>query len=319
MRSIPLRSFALVGALGIVAGCSWISDGADTATSTSTTVAIPTTTAVPPALEVLDPGAQPRRVLELRFVTGDSATAELASDLKITEVDGPTVLDPPPVVQTVRFDIDAVNGDEADVAFEVQGVKIDDPAGTLDRAALFELTAALDAMVGLKGTGTVDRRGQFTAFRYDVPDGFDIDAADTLDQLEQDVATMGVPLPEVPVGVGARWRARDTVEINGVRTEQVITYEISAIDGERVSYSAVVEQSSPTQDLPGRTLPAGTTARLLAATARGRLTGTLELGSVVSTAELVTSGQQKVEISNAAGATTTSHDIDVTASVRPAP
>ncbi len=318
MRSTPLRSFAVAAALGIaVGGCSWIGDGGDTATST--TQAVPTTTAVPPALEVLDPGAEPRRVLELRFVEGDTATAELASELSIVDVDGAAVLDTPAVVQTVRFDIDRVNGDEADVSFEVLGVRIDDPTGKLDRAGLLELTAALDAMVGLGGTGALDRRGQFSAFRYDVPDGFDANAADTLDQLEQDVAAMGVPLPEAPVGVGARWRARDTLQVNGVRTDQVITYEITAIDGETITYSAIVEQSSPTQDLHDRTLPAGTTARLLVATARGQMTGTLELGSLVSTAELIMSGQQKVDITNATGTTTASHDIDAIASVQPAP
>lgn len=308
----------MVAALSVVVtGCSWIGDNEDT--PTSTIVAAPTTTTVPPALEVLDPGDEPRRVLELSFVEGDSATANLTSDLEIAEVDGATVLDPPPVVQTVRFDIDGVSGDEADVSFEVMAVEIDDPDRTLDEADLLELTTALDAMVGLEGTGTVDRRGAFSAFRYDVPDSLDAATTDTLAQLEQDVAAMGVPLPKVPVGIGARWRARDTIRVNGVRTDQVITYEIGAIDGESVTYSATVEQSSPAQDLPDRTLPSGTTAELLAATARGQMTGTLQLDSVVSTATLVISGQQKVEITSASGVTLASHDIDVTASVQPAP
>lgn len=298
-----------------VTGCSWFGDDQD---ATSTTTAAPTTT-LPPALVVLDPGAEPRRVLELRFVEGDSATVALTSDLKITDVDGPIALDPPPVVQTVRFDIDRVDADEADVSFEVTEVKIDDPLGTLGGDEVTELTDALDSMVGLRGTGTIDRRGQFSSFRYDLPDGFDSTVTDTLDQLEQDVATMGVPLPEVPVGIGARWRARDTIEANGVRTEQVVTYEITDIDGEAVSYSAAVEQSSSTQDLPDRTLPPGTTARLLAATARGTMVGTLQLGSVVSPADLAMSGQQKVEVTDRSGSSTVSHDITVTASVQPVP
>lgn len=308
-----------MAAVGLaVSGCSWIGGG-QTATTTSTPPAGPTTTVVPPALEVLDPGAAPRRVLELRFVEGDTATVALTSDLKISEVDGPTVLDPPPVVQTVRFDIDRVTGSQADVSFELTGVKIDNAAGSLSDAALLELTAALDSMVGLRGTGTVDQHGTFSSFRYVLPEDFDATQTDTLDQLEQDVASMGVPLPEVPLGVGARWRARDTIRANGVRTEQVVTYEITAIDGEAVAYTATVEQSSPTQDLPDRTLPAGTTARLLAATARGQMTGTLQLGSVVSTAKLLMSGQQKVEITNRSGTSIVSHDIDVAASVQPVP
>lgn len=298
------------------AGCSWIGGGEDGASTTSAPT--PTTTP-PPALEVLDPGAEPRQVLALRFVEGDSAVVELASDLKITEVDGPAAIDPPPVVQTVRFDIDRVNDDRADVSFEVSGVSIDDPRGTLEDRELVELTVALDAMVGLRGTGTIDRRGEFSSFRYDLPDGLDPEVTDTLGRLEADVATMGVPLPEVPVGVGALWRARDTIDANGVRTEQVTTYEITAIDGDAVTYTAAVDQSSPPQDLPDRSLPAGTTARLLAATARGQLTGVLHLESVVSPAEMTMSGQQKVEVTDRSGTSTVSHDIDVRASVQPAP
>lgn len=306
-----------------MAGCSWITDGEDTATATSAPAPMPTPTPTPttqpPALEVLDPGAEPRQVLELRFVKGDSATVELTSDLKIVDVDGPAAIDPPPVVQTVRFDVDRVNADQADVSFEVTGVTIDDPLGTLEAAELVQLTAALDAMVGLRGTGTIDRRGAFSSFAYDLPAGLDPDVTDALGRLEQDVATMGVPLPEVPVGIGARWRARDTIDANGVRTEQVTTYEITTIDGDGVGYTAAVDHSSPPQDLPDRALPSGTTARLLAATARGQLTGTLRLDSVVSPAELTMSGQQKVEVTDRSGSSTVSHDIDVTASVQPAP
>lgn len=322
MRSTRLRVLPAVAGVGVaitslaLAGCSWIADGEDTAT---TSTSAPTATTQPPALEVLDPGAEPRQVLRLRFVEGDSATVDLASDLKIAAVDGPAAIDPPPIVQTVRFDVDRADVDRAEVSFEVTGVTIDDPLGTLEAEELLQLTAALDAMVGLRGTGTIDRRGEFSSFTYDVPDGLDPAVTDALDQLEQDVTTMGVPLPEVPVGLGARWRARNTIEANGVRTEQVTTYEITAIDGDGVGYTAAVDQSSPPQDLPDRNLPAGTTARLLAATARGDLTGTLRLDAVVSPAELTMSGQQKVEVTDRSGSSTTSHDIDVSASVRPAP
>lgn len=316
MHSTRLRALTAAAALSLaVAGCSWFGDGQSATTST----AAPTTTTMPPALEVLDPGAEPRQVLELRFEKGDSATVAITSNLKITAVDGPTALDPPPVVQTVRFDIDRVHGDEADVSFELLKVEIDDADGTLSDIELIGLTVELESMVGLRGTGTVDRRGELSSFRYGLPDDLDAAVTDTLDRLEQDVASMGVPLPEVPVGEGARWRARDTIEANGVRTEQVITYEIATIEGETVTYSATIEQSSPAQDLPDRTLPSGTTARLLAATARGQMTGTLLLGSVVSPAELVMSGQQKVEVTDRSGTTTVSHDIEVMASVQPEP
>ncbi|MEO6988505.1 MAG: hypothetical protein ABI239_07645, partial [Aquihabitans sp.] len=138
MRSPRLRALIVVAAASVaVSGCSWIG-GDQSTTSTTTPSATPTT--APPALEMLDPGAEPRRVLELRFVEGDSATVAFASDLKVTDLDGATAIDPPPVVQIVRFDIDGVTADEADVSFEVTGVSIDNDAGTLDDTAILELT-----------------------------------------------------------------------------------------------------------------------------------------------------------------------------------
>lgn len=270
-------------------------------------------------MELLDAGEAPRRALLLQFEQGDTATVDLTLDTRVEQVDGdsPQTVDPPSIVQTVRFDVDEVQDGEAEISFEVLAARVDPADDSLAGDAEQQLDEALEPVIGLGGSGTVDDRGRFSRFSYELPPDLDPAVADVLLRSEQQVAGLAVPLPEEPVGTGARWRTTSAVSIDGFRTDQVVTYEITAILGDSIAYTATVEHSSPAQDLDRPGLPAGTTARVLAATARGRLSGTLHLGSVLSPSDLILTGQQMVELESSAGTETVTHNTDVVITVRP--
>jgi hypothetical protein len=65
-----------------------------------------------------------------------------------------------------------------------------------------------------------------------------------------------LPLPEEPVGKGAKWRATQVVEHRGARIQQKSTYELLSVKGSRVRASVTFEQTAPVQRIrpPGGSL-----------------------------------------------------------------
>jgi len=57
-------------------------------------------------------------------------------------------------------------------------------------------------------------------------------------------------LPRVPVGVGARWRFADAIELNGVRAMQIAEMQIADMDATRVKIRIRLRQQAPRQEVP---------------------------------------------------------------------
>lgn len=293
MRSpSPLAAWPLVALLVVaLSGCGLFDDDDRAIPSTTS----PATTVGP---EVLDAGSAPRKQLRLTFAEGATTTVAISFDLDVTQESGGTTqaLDTPLVTETVRFTVDRVEGDEADVSFAFTGVALDRAGTDLTDQEHLELTADLQGLVGVGGTGLVTDRGAFTAFSYDTPADLDPSVAATLEQFEDQVATITLPMPAEPLGVGGRWRTTTATTLAGITLDQVTTYEITGFTDSGVAYTATSEQSAAGQDLAPGTLAAGTTARLVSADVSGTGTGTMDLGSLVATATSTLSGTQVIDL-----------------------
>lgn len=291
----------LVLALG---GCG-LFDRSETTTSTTTnTRANPTsslsTTTTLPMPDVVEEGDTPRRALRLRFTKGATTTAELTSDLDVSQESAGTTqsLDSPVVTETVRFRVERVDGDTADISFAFTKAGLDRAGTDLTDQEYIELTADLHDLVGVGGTGRVTGRGTFTAFSYETPTGLDPRVADTLRQFEDQLPTIVVPLPTQPLGIGGRWRTTTTTTLAGITLDQITTYEITGLTDQKVAYRATTDQSAGEQDIEAPGLPAGTTVRLISSDVSGTSSGTLELDSLVSTVTSKLSGTQVIDLSD---------------------
>lgn len=298
-RTSPLVAGAVATAL-VLAGCGLFGGGSDTDRSPATTASTTTTTPEP---ELLDAGSAPRTALRLRFTEGESTTVALSFDLDVTQQSGGAeqVLDSPTVREEVRFTVDRVEGDEAVVSFRFTAAATDPEAAGLTPEERLALDADLQQLLGVGGLGRVDERGAFTSFAYDLPADLDPEVAASLDQFEGQLTDLALPVPAEPLGVGARWRTTSERTLAGTTVAQTTTYEITAIDGSVVRYTATTEQSATDQVIDPDTLPSGTTATLVSADLRGTVTGTMDLTSLVATSIATTTGEQIVDLTPAGG------------------
>ena len=225
-RAIAPVAIALV-ALATVPGCGRFGDDEDDAVPATTT----TTTIPEPETELLDPGAAPRETLRFAFEPGE-ITVLVVTDLDLTQQqDGdPVVVDLPPIRQTVRLTTAAPVGGIADVTLEIEDVALeaDDTLPDEDRAAV---TEQLDQLVGLTGQGRVDDQGRVVAFDYTPPAGVDDRLRALVDGFADQLDGMVAPLPDEPVGVGARWRSTTATDAGGIAVPITTVYELTANEG----------------------------------------------------------------------------------------
>lgn len=254
-----------------------------------------------PAAALLDAGAEPRRQLTFDLSTGTTVDLDLTLDLDITQrtadAEIAVVVDPPTTIQTVRLTVGPTDADGATVTFEIIDARLDPVGTTLTDAQIMELTAAVQRVIGLGGQLHIDRSGGTGAITYDPSHGLPADMADTLASLEQSLGTLVPVLPTEPVGRGARWRIVSRSDAGGLTVRQSTEYEITGIDGDRITYRATIGQNAPEQDIEGTDPP----TRVLASDLFGTATGMVSTSDLATESETSLTGTQVIEQSAAPG------------------
>ncbi|NOX30870.1 MAG: hypothetical protein GXP35_12610 [Actinobacteria bacterium] len=118
-------------------------------------------------------------------------------------------------------------------------VRPDDGVDPVVSASFGEVIAGLN---GVSVTASVDASGVSGSVEVSVPDGTDPALVDQLG-LGADVAgAFSVPLPSVPLGVGAVWSTSVVVPVQGLASTIVTFYEVIEIDGDRYRADVTYEQ-----------------------------------------------------------------------------
>ncbi len=118
-------------------------------------------------------------------------------------------------------------------------VRPDDGVDPLVSASFGEVIAGIN---GVSVTASVDASGVTDSVEVSVPDGTDPALVDQLG-LGADVAgAFSVPLPSVPLGVGAVWSTSVVVPVQGLDSTIVTFYEVVEIDGGRYRADVTYEQ-----------------------------------------------------------------------------
>lgn len=179
---------------------------------------------------LVDAGQEPRQLLRYELAEGASETTRIDMDMTMSmamsgvEAMAMTL----PMSMTMSSTVSSVSPEGvARVEFELTDFDFGDIAGTVegapvDGAGLGALDPALTGLLGASGWMLVDDRGRVLDAGLDVTDGF---PQDMVPQSQQ-TATQTRPLPEEPVGVGARWEASMSVDQAGLGMDVLVTTEI---------------------------------------------------------------------------------------------
>lgn len=158
---------------------------------------------------------------------------------------------------------------------KVRHVGLDLPEGTPEEMAN-ALSAEIANMGRIEGWLEVDDRGITRGVRGAPTTGVPPRTQTMLGNIRS--ALQSIPFPEEPVGIGARWEVRRTLDNHTHDVDQVVTYELVDLAGSRGQLRITVEQSADPQPL--HNLPTGAQARLDTYVGRGNGEAVFDLTSM---------------------------------------
>jgi hypothetical protein len=119
------------------------------------------------------------------------------------------------------------------------------------------------SLVGASGTVSVDPRGFQRELSIGLPSGLGQELTQFMNSAKLAIGQMAVPLPEEPIGVGAKWQVEETIAQDGIQVRQKTYYELLAIDGPRVQIRTQTVQAAEQQRAAVPGLPSGVSAKVV--------------------------------------------------------
>jgi hypothetical protein len=194
----------------------------------------------PPDLQIVSTGdPKTARLLRYRLAKGTQSRVELRMAI--------TAARPmPTVVQTLAIDVVDVAGDgnaTVDTTIERMQFIVDD--NLTKEAPMFGEMAR--AITGLAFRAVLSPDGKVAGTSVKNDGKLPPPIRSQLGQLTQGIEQVAMPLPDKPVGLGAKWTSRKVVKQVGIEMVTVTTTEITAFDGDRISFKSTSTVTAPDQ------------------------------------------------------------------------
>ena len=207
--------------------------------------------AADPTVTLTDAGNGKKKALRFTPKKGLKESMTMAIDMSMEMSMGGQEMpaqDLPVMTMVMDTEINDVNKEDGTFTYTFKFTKMDVGASdTLPPAAIEQMKAKLGEMVGMEGHATMTARGFSRDGDFVLPEGAGKDLQETLDSMTQSMDQMVAPLPEEPVGVGAKWTVVSKVSSNGMQIDQTANYEfVSLIDGV-LELKVGIVQAAPVQ------------------------------------------------------------------------
>jgi hypothetical protein len=237
-----------------------------------------------PAIKVTETGAEPRKELRFKVNKGDSQKVEMTMLLSMKiDMEGMEMPETklPPTKMVMKMDITDVmdNGDSKWEMSILSADVTDDP--TVNPAVVSAARDGLKGITDFKGWAVIDNRGFVKDADITIPASADPQLKQMMESTRQSLDQLTAPLPEEPVGVGAKWVVDQTISQQGMTIQQTANYTVTSIEGDIVKADVELVQRADEQtvEMPG--MPPGVKARLLQFDTKGSGRTTIDLTKVV--------------------------------------
>jgi|GEM_PF-1048018 len=277
----------------------------DTSAPAIEEVAVGLEPVAPPTVTLLDAGVEPRAPLRLKLEAGAAEETTIAMRMGVEmTLDGQKV--PGRAMPKARLGlsarVDAVTEAGATWSATITEASLEESPGT-SVAMLGQLREGLAAVKGLTASGRISDRGVTTlaGFAGAEPEG---PMKTLLEGFRESLVQLAVPLPEEPVGVGARWQVEQVVPQGGMRIRQTTIFDVVSLDGEQVVARVTLTQAAEPGEASAEGLPPGAKLEGFKGTGTGETT--LSLGRILpvsSTAKVATAVEMTVPAPDGGGRT----------------
>jgi hypothetical protein len=207
------------------------------------------------AVKLLDPGAEPHKALRLHVKAGDKQTVIISVKVNMSmDMPGaPGAGNAAPNIPALSLPADvsvqsvAANGDITyQMVFEEPGVA--EETNTIPQVAQ-AMKTALAGFKGLTTTAVISDRGVSKKVDIKMPPDANPQVRQTVDQMKENMMSMGSLFPEEPIGTGAKWQVKMPVKSSGMTVEQTTDYQLASIDGDHLSTTFTQTQSAANQKM----------------------------------------------------------------------
>jgi hypothetical protein len=213
-------------------------------------------------VKLLEPGAEPRKALRLHVKAGDKQTVIISVKMNMSmDMPGaPGAGNAAPNIPALSLPADvsvqnvAANGDITyQMVFEEPGIAED--TNTSPQVAQ-AMKTALGGFKGLTTTAVVSDRGVSKKVDIKMPADANPQVRQTVDQMKENMMSMGSLLPEEAIGTGAKWEVKTPVKSSGLTVEQTTDYQLASMDGDHVSTTFTQTQSAANQKMQNSSMGA---------------------------------------------------------------
>lgn len=235
-----------------------------------------------PVVKLIDAGAAPQTDLAYAFVKSQQAMG-VRLDMSMGMSVGGTPLPAAPVPRVVML-LDVGAGDRGqDGDYQVDGTvrSIDVEAkGAAQEQLAGALRPQLATVKGLGMTHFVSPKGHMHGLSMKLPPDLPPESQQMLAGMSQSFESMVAPLPDSPVGPGARWQVVTRVNSAGADIVQFATYTLKARAGNLITLDVKLDQLASSASIAAPGMPPGVTAKLRAFSSGGSGSSRLDLTSV---------------------------------------
>lgn len=233
-------------------------------------------------IELVQPGAQPRRALRYTLAAGTTSALDFEMDIDLTTVEADLKL--PIMAMSIDVTVASVAPPPAKLRLDVLAatVRARDASDPKKNPAIKVMEHQTKLLAGLVVTYGLTPAGQVKDTKVDAV-GRDLSGPmqDQVKTLLQASEQLAMALPEKPVGVGAIWKHRRTIKQNQLTLVSMTTVEVTAIDGPLVSFKSTTEMSGADQTIT----QGSASAKVTAVRGTGAQTGTFDLAKAIVTGE----------------------------------
>lgn len=204
-----------------------------------------------PKLQVTDPGAEPRAARRYAFTP--NKTDKRVIVLRQTMSQGGRSQEQPALAMTVDLTPKAVKPTGTTFEMKVLSVDLADKE-KLDKSLapqLAQITQQLAAFSGLTATFDVDAHGAVGEVQLRASEKVQKAGADELlGTFQQAVELMLPPLPDAPIGVGAKWERSVDAKQAGIEVKGKHAFELKELGAEGGTVLATIDQKIPKRQIP---------------------------------------------------------------------
>lgn len=251
-----------------------------------------------------DAGGAPKTALRYSPGVGDLQTILLSISTSVTNQMGNLPMPAmtlPTTTSTLTARVDDLKDGRITSTIRIDDAKLTDTDG-VQPMIVKQMEATTKNSIGQSAKLVINDRGIGQSISFDEDAKADPATAQSLASLESTLAMLATPLPEQPVGPGARWTAETKLQQQAIDVNQKVTYTLKSIKDGVLNLELKIEHSAPAQDVAMPGAPPGTKVKLTSLSLEGSGTATINLHHVAPMqAELSSSSVSEIDITQSNG------------------